>query len=246
METNTGGTECLQHNIPDTGTFTGEQLGYATLAVTNSGSTVNFCSLLPGTIGNGFTVSLVDPRPVPCPVTTARMTSETDLQVMLKTNAGGTSITATAADVAAAVRAIRKRCPIVAATSDTGVMAAASTTNLAGGVDPDTGPILSFTGTGGPNGGLFYFDQYLGLRVMQIEGVFSGSGTVAVNIVQVDSALNVVSGTAVTIYKAALSALHDFCLTDKNIVVLPGMALQVVAPLQGLVRVYFRREGGLG
>lgn len=246
METNTGGIECIQQVISGSGTFTGDAVGYAGAEITNGGATVLFLARDVGEVGNDLKVRLVDPRPTANPSTVARMIDEGTLQITLATNAAGTAITASGQSVSDAVYAIRKHCPIRAFSTDSDPMAGTSLVPLAGGFDP----IRLFDGPPSfetaDDGGLFYFDQYLAQRVVQVEGVFSGAGTVSVKLVQVAPVLKAKDDTAITVYSAALSANNDFILPRLDVVLLPNMAIQVVCDLQGTVRVYVKRDGGLG
>lgn len=247
MDLNSGGIQCIQHTIGGTGTFTGVSLGYARASLTNGGTTIYFRSRLAGTAGNSLKVQLVDPRPSPCPSTYAVMVDENTLNVFLATNADGSSITGTSASVVAAIHAIRKRCPIAAKQTGSGVMAASSLTSFAGGLDSsDVGGVATTSVATTVCGGLFFFDQYLALRVLQIEGKMSGAGNVRVNLVSIDEALRPVTDSEVTIYEAALGTNHDFFLPNQSIVLMPSQAIQVIANLQGYVRVYNHRDDDLG
>lgn len=222
----------LQHNLT-AGTFTGVELGRASLTLGAGSSTLVFKAVELGAPSNAWTVRVVQPR-VPGP-----------LGVIVRENSitiapafDGSAITSTAAQVAAQINALERLRGFICAHTPTGSgagLVAPNSGTLSGGADPALG---SYTRryTSGTAGGLLYFDQKQPIELFSIEGAFGASVAYTVKLVKFDQCwdsgaedLQIMGATAASMFQ-----------TFTNLVIPPGRAIKIVAPSTGFVRAVVR------
>jgi hypothetical protein len=143
---------------------------------------------------------------------------------------------------------------VYAVAGGTDVVSAAAAANLTGGLNPVAGPDgstrFTWTYTTNTSGGLFYFENTDDLIVRELEALFTvgvgGSHTVTFSKVNLNSALEVISGESIPcfVWESLTTARPDIAENDVRIILHPFQALMVTTStaLTGLVRVGVRRE----
>lgn len=173
------------------------------------------------------------------------------IRVTLRRGSSG-GILATAAEVAAALNAFTEYpLPIgaVAGGDGTGIVSAVSATALASGVNPTTSPDVFRWGLVNTNFGLFHFEHDASVQVRQIETKFtiaSGTPTLTISRVPLNEAFEPITAEAIPlfVYDGLSNAKPDFSISDIELLVPRGWALQVVTSvaLPGIVRMDVRRD----
>jgi hypothetical protein len=243
-------TFCLQHKITGAGTFSAaapRALGYARLSYINGGTSLVVRAKHLGTPGNALTIEFRDVRPSVLAASVMKLETATQAVVYLKTN--GVAITATALDVVAAIngfrdqgRAVPLDSPLQAGVITDGAVAALALTALgAGGIDPTPGDSPALIRIySSANGGLFFFENNEPFIITEISGELDVAVAWEIRRVNVDRGLNVASGETNRLAQAAAPD-DNIQLIDYPIPLVPGQAIQVIAPTQGLVQVFARR-----
>ncbi len=244
IELTQGGTACLQQAVSGTGTFTGVSMGYAKLTVTQSGHVIVFRARHMGTAGNSLQVVFTDPG-ADLPACKAVFVQATGvLTVNLKKVSG--SITATMAEIASAVNALK--CEIVAGVTTNGTAAALTATSLAGGIEPTqvSGSFFKMAPPANQAGGLFYFENDVPVCVTGVYARFNSATnpfTATVSIVNVDPALNIITGEDIVVMQQVLTAApFHIALTDARIVLMPWQAIKIAGASDGVARCTARME----
>ena len=248
-----GSSTCIQQTISGTGNFVStlpaKHLGRAYLSHGSSTAELRFRARRFGTDGNSIQVRLVDPGVTQ----TATTISQTGQVVTVTLRRNGSSILATAQEVADAINNWTnpsnpsQGSPIVAWAGGGGVVAALAATSLAGGLNPEiVGSQLKFTGATNASGGVFYFEQTEPVIIRQIETKFtiaSGSGTVTFKIANLTVGLEIIAAESIAITSATVSdTATEASFGDVGYILLPRQALIVEAAYPGCARVYPRRE----
>lgn len=222
----------LQHTLT-AGTFTGVELGRASLTLGAGSSSLVLKSPELGAAGNGLAIRISQPI-----VAGTLGVAVQESNIVVVPAFDGSAITSTAAQIAAAINDhARLKGRLVAYTptgSGAGLIAAGAGV-LAGGSDPASG---SYTRryTSGVAAGLLYFDQKQAVEVLSIEGVFGASVAYTVKLVKFDLCwdsgaedLQIMGATAASMFQ-----------TFTNLVIPPGRAIKIAAPSTGFVRAVVR------
>jgi hypothetical protein len=236
-----------------TGGFTGADYGRAKLTLTNAdpNAVVRVASKLYGTPSNALTIELIDRGLGNTVTATTVQQIGSAIRVTLRRGSSG-GILATAAEVAAALNAFTEYpLPIGAAAGGdgTGIVSAVTATALASGVNPTTSPDVFRWGLVNTNFGLFHFEQDASVQVRQIETKFtiaSGTPTLTISRVPLNEAFEPITAEAIPlfVYDGLSNAKPDFSISDIELLVPRGWALQVVTSvaLAGIVRMDVRRD----
>ena len=223
------GVYCIQQTISGTGEFNGTRYGYAVYSYSSGGVAFDVRCPYLGTDGNDIKFQMVVPTGIKLTTTAEYDREMRTLRVFLKGTSAG--ITATAAEVVAAINGMER--PVLYAGVVTGgtIPGGLSPTLLAGGADPDLSasyglPKLVVPTNG--DGGLFVFDQTRPWKVLSVGGQFGAAGTYRVDIVNVDKALNVISGLALNLMEQADSTSpYQLRSSRLDIPIMPGQAVLV-------------------
>lgn len=253
----TGRHFTVQQTVTGAGTFSGVELGRTRHTVTNANpdAVVHLAARQLGTITNANQIEFRDPGSgTTYANTTAQMVGAT-LVVMLARNTGG--ITATAAQVAAAIRQAQVAFTAKAGGTGAGVVAAMAPQSVTGGGLDATVPEVPYQGSffrwdyaSGASAGLFYFDHQspLVLRGFQMKFTIpSGTKTVVLDKVPLDEILSPVTAEAIKITGCdSLTNTNDmFSLSDMRDVLPIGFAYRVTlvgGGIPGMVRMVLRKD----
>ena len=227
----------IQHTS-SAGTFDGTEIGRAKYETGTSAADVRFSARRLGDSGHGIHVKMVDPGRA-YESTIVRAYAD-EIEIVLKRSSS--AITATAAEVAAAVNAFDFRAmpnlAIVAHGYGTSAVSALARTALSGGltVPPSEGftARLSTASTAG----LFYFDQNEPLQIMQVEAALGASVATVISSVDYRTMCPVTTENF-TIY--GVTSTGFLWVPTQPVVLLPGRGIKVTAATTGIVRVTARR-----
>lgn len=250
----TGATYLLQQKVSGAGVFDGTSAGYPMYTYVAGPISFRVRWHEIGTDGNSRQIALVDAgagRPVPA----TRVTYDPEtklLHVLLRRS--NVAITATAAEVVAAINEYMPSQPTISRVSryfkaglitDGVIPAGVAPTFFTGGLVPDwlqgtTKLVLP----GGANGGLFYFDQDGPWMIRSVVGKFSAPVAVTLKVANVTKDLRVIADEQFTIYTSP-APTAEFSFSDIQHPLMPDQAVLVLGAANGVAQVAGRAEAGL-
>lgn len=235
VEFETSSSVVLQQSVVG-GTFTGAEVGRASVTQGAGNAAVTFKARFLGTYANpaaeAYQVALV--TPAGATQRYARFDPGANL-LLIQAKAGDT-----ANDVAALVNG-DDRLPIACSPGGTGagVAVAFAAVGLTGGLDPVVVRNHQFKFAAQTTGGLFFFDQGGNVVVRQVEAAFGGVVPWTLTLVNLDEGLTPIGAEDVLVVGATSAA---FVLLDQGIVLAPLRALRLNAASTGVARVVVHRE----
>ena len=227
----------LQHEST-AGVFNGTEMGRALHETGVGASDVRFSARRLGDGGNAIYVKMVDPGRVYVR-TTVRVYAD-EIEIVLRHS--GVAITATAAEVAAAVNAFDFRVTpglyVVAHAYGAGVVSAMVRTPLLGGVAIPNPEGFTARLSAAGNGGLFFFDQNEPLQLMQVETALGASVATVVSTVDYRTML---AGATEAFTMHSVTSASILWVPTQPVVLLPGRGVKITAAATGIARVTVRR-----
>lgn len=238
---------CIEETTLDAN-FTGAvERGRAKRTFGAGSSQVLIGAKLLGPEANSYSVALVD-RGVTVSSTSVVQTG-TSFDVILRRSSS--AILATAAEVSVAINAANLPIRATAASGGAGVVVAAGSAALTGGLSPSyvdpTNTRFEWSRTTGQVGGFFYFENHQDVLVVTgVQAKFSGLGStlpLRVAVINLDAGLEPIVGSDISVKDAEVSAAYpEFSLAGLDgIPLLPYQALLVTCAAVGKVRVTAQR-----
>lgn len=242
------GPVCVQQKTQGSGTFDGTMAGWARASYSAGSGVAKFRARVIGAAGNAYKIRMVDPGKARTRTTVS--IQGTTVTVMLKRSSS--AITATLAEVAAALHAFRGQVPvdpssdnrngtilapspIIMGVTTNDTAHALSLTSLSGGVDGvQDGTFVRYDLANNVHGGMFYFDAKEAMEVFQVEGSAAITGLKVAN---VDDAIQEISGESADYTGLLSSGIYE----GPPLMLAPKQALLVTMATQGIVRVFARR-----
>lgn len=222
----------LRYTVSGTGVFNGTStLGYAYYDYNVSGVIFRVASVLAGTDGNALKFEMLPPTSG-ASKTTARYDADRKT-VSVQLRGTSSSITSTAAEVAAAVNGMNRTPLFIGVTTGGTIAASLSAVSLTSGLDADVsngyGEVHT-VGATNDTAGIIVLSQRRSWVLRTFAARLTANTTLSVSVVEINRARQVVStGPAQVLYSAALTTPWIPTVAALNVVISPAQAIAVSA-----------------